>query len=718
LQTAASVQAKAGLLSIEASGMQLSRRTLLIGAAQCGILRAGCAATGGETESRLSHAASPEDFGAVGANSVADTAAFLAFQRWASSLPADRQAQLTCKPGRRYQIADPKWSQGIRNLVVNGNGCTLVNSASSNRDKYLLQPARGTSAYGPDLGYRPVRRCLIGTTREGDHSVTCLTPAEAANFSPGEMVMVASYDIQFGGQPSNYMYFEYHAVQSVDHVSGVVALAGAVKYRHQSNFPYKDPNTWNAKADGRAHIEKIEEGSLFNIHHVYNDISFVRNPVGSASAVTETVYCSGRYVEFNRCTAEYFMPSVADTVVLNQCKFTGTPSGRFEIDKLVARLTLNACQISGRPESATSVLEMQASNTKFEAGYWIAPRQLTLTNCEVEAASADDVKIFSAYGSLRRLQILGGVHRHYPKIDINLYRFNSSPTAWNPSSSLLTVDLAVPRGRALVAKLFPGRLLHCVNLYNSAYFSIGVYGVVKEISGTADVARVRVVMSSPIRGDEMFTVLDEPEKTNIQQTRTWLAWCHSEFVQENLRVTPGLLQPNMKMFGKPKRLLVDVKKPYTGQSSTAAQLQIYGRYPGTAWSRGESVGLPGTLRVYGDHVYASRNAGTTGGDPPIHQRGAVTDGEVVWAYVGSAFRLNRHVDLRVAGRREATLTSSSGWAGSSAEPAGEKLGDGTFEQTCLSHFEISASSHMNFESEDQLAVVDIRLELESPYDGA
>jgi hypothetical protein len=696
--------------------MQLSRRTLLFGAAQCTVLNAASAAAGGQNESGQVQVVSPEDFGALGSNSAADTAAFLAFQRWATSLPADRIAQLTCKPNRTYLLADPKWSQGIRRLVVNGNRCVFINAAAGNRDKYLLQSARGTSTYGPDLGYRPVRRCLIATTREGDRSVTCLSPGEAANFSSGEMLMVASYDIQFGGQPANYMYFEYHEVESVDRLSGVVRLAGALKYRHQSNFPYKDPSTWNKKADGRAHLEKIEEGSLFNIHHVYNDISFVRNHVNSALAVTETVYCSGRYVEFNRCTAEYFMPSVADTVVLNQCKFTGTSNGRFEIDKLVTRLTLDSCQISARPESATSVLEMRASNTTFEAGYWITPQQLSLVNCEVKGASPEDVKIFSAYGSLRRLEIFGGHHAFYPKIDVNVFRLDSSPISWSVSTSTMTIDLNLPRGRAIVAKLFPGRLLHCVNLYNSTYFSVGVYGVVREISGTADTARVRVQMSSPLAGDETFAVLDEPEKTNIQKTRSWLAWCHSEFVEEDLLAAPGLLRPNMRMFGKPKRLVIDVKRPYSGDSQGAAQLQLYGRYPGTIWSSGQSVALPGTIRVHGDRVYASRSVGITGANPPTHQTGALTDGGVVWAYVSSAFRLNRHVDLRVPGRREATLAGESGWATSAAESAGERLADGSFQQTCLSHFEISASSHMPVESEDQLAIVNIALQLASPYD--
>lgn len=65
-----------------------------------------------------------------------------------------------------------------------------------------------------------------------------------------------------------------------------------------------------------------------------------------------------------------------------------------------------------------------------------------------------------------------------------------------------------------------------------------------------------------------------------------------------------------------------------------------------SWVSGKSIatlntGFGSVTCWYGDNVYVALNTGTTGETPPTHTSGDVTDGEIVWRYVGKLARLQR-----------------------------------------------------------------------------
>lgn len=57
------------------------------------------------------------------------------------------------------------------------------------------------------------------------------------------------------------------------------------------------------------------------------------------------------------------------------------------------------------------------------------------------------------------------------------------------------------------------------------------------------------------------------------------------------------------------------------------------RYP--PWKTGVAVRV-GDHRRNANKVYVANTAGTTGAAPPTHLSGVVTDGTVLWAYVGKS----------------------------------------------------------------------------------
>lgn len=588
-----------------------------------------------------------ESFGAVGNGSTDDTAAFDDFNAWAIAQPSGSLITLNFEAGKTYMVGNPWWPCNIRNLVVNGNGSTIKNNASVNVNKSLLNPSFGLNSVAGF--YSGVDRYLISTTSPGDTSITCATHAEAGNLTAGDMIMVASYDLQFSGQPPSYLNFEYKTVLSANASTGVVQLDGPILYEHLSNYPYK---TTYGNGDGRAHIERIEQGSLFNINHTYNDITFLRNAVGSSGATSESIYTTGYNMAFNNCSGS-FLPTINKNLHLYRCTDT-SPSG-LEVDKLITRAVFTECVFPTQVDSATSVNLLQLDGCVFGNGYFLCPKELVLNDCDV----ANNARIKDNFQHIQRLTITGGVNDSYPAVNSTQTQTNSltidgATFLWDGATNTLTVPIA--SGATFIAGCAPGQIVHSTFNYLGGVYPTGVYGIVQSITGdNSSNAFIVIEFLSALAGTETLTIYQEPWYVNLQGKKNYLKFPRTKLQQDNLLVTSSYAKNRIITDGNLTKITLEVLRPYTGST--------------------------------GGNILMTFATGPT--NPFVAKT----------------------LDLKTVGTRISTQLGNVGWTGANGESAGFTLSSGTPDY--IDFFDISTSA-MASTSDSQLPIVSYSFELESP----
>ena len=595
-------------------------------------------------------------FGAVGNGINDDTNAFVSFRNYA--ILSESAIVLNLTKYKTYMVSNPWWPTGIKRLTVNGNNSKIKNNAIVNKDKILLMPSYGVNKTSLNSSWTPVSRYLINTTQTGSQSVVCTVPSDAGNFSVGEMILIACHDQQLGGQPPSYKFFEYNEIAAVDVATGTISLKSKTKNKYIAEYPYMAL----ANSDGRAHIEKIEEGGLFNIHHIYNDIEFVKNDISSSGAtfIGEAVCCCGKYVEFNNCTAPAFVPSMAQDVILNNV--TQTSAGEF--DKLVKHVKVTNSDMYGKITSATAIDCVEFLNTRLHAGYSLCPKTLRFIDCYVTANSQTDCVIFSAYGTCERLDISGGNHQFYPNYSITTTQTRSITldgiyAIWSGSNKSLTIDISVTANQKLAVKLYPGVLVHVTQSYLGSDRVTGNYGVVRSISGAVNSVVATIDFISPLSGTEQLTVFDEPIFVNINGKSNGIVHNTKKYELKNVLVTSSFSLANIPFIGRASRITVDVKRAYTGSTSGNVTMYLRNSYPNSA-----------TIAEY--------------------------------------------IDLKTAGIRDRTVFGSVGFSGVNGESVNTALLSGSYFSAFIGTLNISSSA-MAYTSEQELPIVDITIEVNSPY---
>jgi hypothetical protein len=165
---------------------------------------------------------------------VNQTAKFKALGDW---LRQNDGATIIFQPGTYL-------TQSIDILLVNnvrlvGNGARFV---QPNKEWPTLRPIIAASS--AQFPYReggavntPVGSHLIASVSAGATSVTCLTPAHAANYPIGSIVLLYGYDTQFVGYPPNVRFFEWGAlVIATDSTTGVIGLDRQIDNSYNQNW--------------------------------------------------------------------------------------------------------------------------------------------------------------------------------------------------------------------------------------------------------------------------------------------------------------------------------------------------------------------------------------------------------------------------------------------------------------------------------------------------
>jgi hypothetical protein len=512
----------------------------------------------------LQFVVTPENFGAVGNGVTDDSAAFTKFQTWAKALPLGARVTLNCTAGKTYTYALPYWPFGITNLIVNGNGCKFLCTATNSNDQACLWTCPGPQLGTPGLTYQPVLFKLINSTAVGNSSVTTINPADASAFTIGETIMVASYDMIFSGQPPCFKFFEYPIVTSVNPTTGVIGLDRPLKYNHLATFPYLSTLTYWS---GMASIYKVEQAAPWNIQHVYNDVAFAHSTLASAN-----VYCTGRSVTFNRCSSYQWLPTAVGHLLLNEC----TQSyANLEFDKLNEIIEVNGGVWPANIFASFSTNELKFKDTKLLAGYTVAPKKLILDNVEVRGAGLSETQL-SGYGTVEYLSVRGGEHYQLPRIGVTGVQITIGANGVTLTGDVLSIPINTGSVNQFITQCDIGRIVSVVANNSGTYVGTGNFATITNITGDGVHVLVTLQQNTPFVGTESLNIWQEPTTTSIEgveiagslltTNRNYATICRNRFSIKNLLLTSGY-SLNQVCDGIPKRIKVTVLRAYTGSTT-------------------------------------------------------------------------------------------------------------------------------------------------------
>jgi len=170
------------------------------------------------------------DFGAVGDGVTSNAVPCTNFNTWALVNQGSDQINLTFPAGTYDIPATPLWVKGVKDLVVEGPGVTILNSATPPNDYMFL------SGELLDDSADISRTSYFQTVVAGSSSITLVTPSESGRYAAGDWVLLVGNTTQKTGWPPNNAFFEY--AQVLTSSAGVVTFTAPLKYSYKSTWPY------------------------------------------------------------------------------------------------------------------------------------------------------------------------------------------------------------------------------------------------------------------------------------------------------------------------------------------------------------------------------------------------------------------------------------------------------------------------------------------------
>lgn len=310
------------------------------------------------------------DFGARGdgrpANSQANSAALNAFGAWArAESAAGRAVHVVVPPGVYhfdYGLAQD-CLKGIRTLVFTGHGATFLQTAPGGWPWF---------SSGNALFFFNKSNPLTHGAKKGETRIVAQNPAELAQYAPGEMVMIAGLDIQYGGYPPNLYCFDFVAIKAIDHATGTMLFDPPLTHDYRADFPaYPIENHWNG-----SRIYKLDrDGFSWNVDHNFHglEIRHERERPGNY------IQAIGRKVTFRDCVVPGFSESVCEEFLAERC----IERSYTEPDKLVKKSVRRDGEMhAGFGLQSASVDLAIAENCKISM-VGVGGKALRLVNCDI-----------------------------------------------------------------------------------------------------------------------------------------------------------------------------------------------------------------------------------------------------------------------------------------------------------------------------------------------
>jgi len=299
-------------------------------------------------------------------SSAANSAALNAFGKWArAESAAGRAVQVTVPPGTYHYdfVAAADALKGISRLVFSGKGAVFLQT-NPNGFPWL--------ASSDTLFYRNVVIPRIRAARRGATSVTAFQPDELRHFAPGEMVMIAGQDIQFGGYPPNLYRFDFVRVRAVDPVSGVMRFDPPLTHDYRPDFTsYPE----SARMSGSRIYKLDRNGFSWDVDHSFIGITCRH----AANARSNYILAIGRTLTFRDCDTPGFAESVCETFLAERC----IERAHSEPDKLVKSSTRRGGRLLagiGLQSASVDSARLESCQIKLLS---IGGKSLTVSDCDI-----------------------------------------------------------------------------------------------------------------------------------------------------------------------------------------------------------------------------------------------------------------------------------------------------------------------------------------------
>lgn len=310
------------------------------------------------------------DFGAIGdglpANSKANSAALNAFGVWArAESAAGRAVHVVAPPGVyhfEYPLAEHCF-KGIRTLVFSGPGATFLQTAPGG----WPWPMSGNALF-----FMNRSNPLTDGAKRGATRITAQTPAELAQYAPGEMVMIAGLDVQYGGYPPNLYCFDFVMIKAIDHATGAMSFDPPLTHDYRADFPaYPIQNHWNG-----SRLYKLDrDGFTWNVDHSFHGLE-IRH---ETERLGNYIQAQGRKVTFRDCVVPGFSESVCEEFLAERC----VERSYTEPDKLVKKSVRRGGEMqAGYGLQSASVDVAIAENCKISL-VAVGGKALRLVDCDI-----------------------------------------------------------------------------------------------------------------------------------------------------------------------------------------------------------------------------------------------------------------------------------------------------------------------------------------------
>lgn len=309
-------------------------------------------------------------FGAVAnggpGSAAANSTALNAFGKWArAESAAGRAVHVVVPPGEYHYdfIAAVDCLKGISRLVFSGHGAAFLQTSPTG----FPWPVGCHT-----LLYRNIDVPLIHPARRSATSVTAMVPAELRHFAPGEMVMIAGEDIQFGGYPPNLYRFDFVRISAIDRATGTMRFDPPLTRDYRPDFAsYPE----QGRTSGSRIYKLDRDGFTWDIDHSFIGIT-VRHAVKARS---NYILAMGRKLTFRDCDLPGFAESICESFLAERC----IERVHSEPDKLVKSSVRRGGRLLagiGLQSASVDSARLESCEIKLLA---IGGKRLTVSDCDI-----------------------------------------------------------------------------------------------------------------------------------------------------------------------------------------------------------------------------------------------------------------------------------------------------------------------------------------------
>lgn len=287
------------------------------------------------------------DFAALGNGSANDGPKFMDFHDWCITNQGSDQIVLTIPSGMYIwssgSINDNLWCDGIKDLIVEGVGNpTLASNGLSGA--YRL----GTLGQRQDASHS----ARLESVHSGSYTITLVSLGDAALFTVNQYALIAGFDIQGFGYPSNPHFFEW--VLPTNITGKVITLASPLRHTYLSTWPLYEPgDTLEVDMGGPATLYAYP--ASWNVRHLYRNFSMDQDNIQEKQA--------GRHLTFENVQN----PSIVKSIIPSDNEFWSisgvTDIIVVEVDKLVGHAVFDSCQIALIKTQSSSVDLLTVNNS-------------------------------------------------------------------------------------------------------------------------------------------------------------------------------------------------------------------------------------------------------------------------------------------------------------------------------------------------------------------